>query len=416
MLHKRHSCEIPSNEDNENNINNLDSKFLITSKERINPQTSKETPEIPKIQKIKRNRSINPKYIFIQNLQQLCSESTPKKKKSLYKRGKSVKFRISPEQDQSPTPYIEEYEINNDTTKFANFLENILIKSHYKRKISKKNSIHLKVPNKLRKELDNLNLDIIYPFDNRKGLFEKYYQKIKESLKLISNFSFNSIFSPENDKNVNYLNYEGTCDEKGNKKKLLLLDLDETLIHSEIRDKSNFQYLNKIKDTAKCYHKLFSYIEKNYKYYIDIFFRPYLFDFLHEIQNYFDIAIFTASSKGYADTIINYIDPSNTIFKFRLYRDACIPIQKHIYIKDLRIIKNYEPSNIVLMDNSLYSFINQPSNGMLLYSFYWDDKDDQLIRAKNFLIKYICNAKDVREDLEKWYNYKNSNKSKRILK
>ena len=194
------------------------------------------------------------------------------------------------------------------------------------------------------------------------------------------------------------------------------MDLDETLIHSEIRDKSNFQYLNKIKDTAKCYHKLFSYIEKNYKYYIDIFFRPYLFDFLHEIQNYFDIAIFTASSKGYADTIINYIDPSNTIFKFRLYRDACIPIQKHIYIKDLRIIKNYEPSNIVLMDNSLYSFINQPSNGMLLYSFYWDDKDDQLIRAKNFLIKYICNAKDVREDLEKWYNYKNSNKSKRILK
>ena len=114
MLHKRHSCEIPSNENNENNINNLDSKFLLTSKERTNPQTSKEPSEIPKRQKIKRNRSINPKYIFIQNLQQLCSESTPKKKKSLYKRGKSVKFRISPEQDQSPTPCIEEYEIIHD--------------------------------------------------------------------------------------------------------------------------------------------------------------------------------------------------------------------------------------------------------------------------------------------------------------
>ena len=86
------------------------------------------------------------------------------------------------------------------------------------------------------------------------------------------------------------------------------------------------------------------------------------------------------------------------------------------YIKDLRIIRNYEPSNVVLMDNSLYSFINQPQNGMLLYSFYWDDKDDQLIRAKNFLIKYIYNAKDVREELEKWYNYNEFYKNKRILK
>ena len=42
---------------------------------------------------------------------------------------------------------------------------------------------------------------------------------------------------------------------------------------------------------------------------------------------------------------------------------------------------------------------------MLLYSFYWDNKDDQLIRAKNFLLKYICNAKDVREELERWQYY-----------
>ena len=409
MLQKKLSTQIASND------NIYDIKFLVTPQGKINHQISKEPQEIPKKEKIKRNKSINSKYIFIQNLQQLCSNSTPKKKKSLYKKGKSVKFRLI--SDQCPVNIQEEYEINNETTtNFANFLEQMLTKSHSKRKISKKNTIHLKVPNKLRKEIDNLKIDIVYPVENRQGLFDKYHQKIKESLKIISNISFNSIFSRENDKNVNYLIHEGTCDEKGYKKKLLLLDLDETLIHSEIRDKNNFHFLNKLKDSAKCYHKIFSFIEKNYKYYFDIFFRPYLFDFLHEIHNYFDIAIFTASSKGYADTIIDYIDPSKTFFKFRLYRDACIPIQKHIYIKDLRIIKNYEPSNIVLMDNSLYSFINQPSNGMLLYSFYWDDKDDQLIRAKNFLIKYICNAKDVREDLEKWYNYKNSNKSKRILK
>ena len=61
--------------------------------------------------------------------------------------------------------------------------------------------------------------------------------------------------------------------------------------------------------------------------------------------------------------------------------------------------------NIILMDNSLYSFINQPSNGMLIYSFYSNHKDNQLIHAKNFLIKYIYPSKDVRIEIDKWFNF-----------
>ena len=402
MLKKAKYSETSSS----NNIN--DCQFLIISIDKQTPHLIKENTELEKRGRIKRNRSINPKFVAVQNLNQLSSNYTPKKKKSGNKKGKTVKFK-TPHEDETIQ---EENEINNETTNLVTFLENMLTKTHSKRKISKKDLIHLKVPNKLRKEIDCLNLDIVYPVENRFGHFEKYQQKIKESLKAISKLSFNSIFSLDNAKNINYLIHEGTYDEKGNKKKLLLLDLDETLVHSEIRDKNNFLELNKLKNSANCYHKVFSYIEKNYLYYFDIFFRPYLFDFLHEIQNYFDIAIFTASSKGYADTIINYIDPSNTIFKFRLYRDACIPIQNFIYIKDLRIIRNYEPSNVVLMDNSLYSFINQPRNGMLIYSFYWDNKDDQLIKAKNFLIKHIYNSKDVREELEGWFHYNEFRKNK----
>ena len=92
--------------------------------------------------------------------------------------------------------------------------------------------------------------------------------------------------------------------------------------------------------------------------------------------------------KNYADTIIDYIDKNNEYFKFRLYRDACIPIQNKLYIKDLRIIKDYDPRNVLLMDNSLYSFMNQPSNS-----------------AKNFLINYISPCDDVRKECEKWYHF-----------
>ena len=109
--------------------------------------------------------------------------------------------------------------------------------------------------------------------------------------------------------------------------------------------------------------------------------------------------------KNYADTIIDYIDKNNEYFKFRLYRDACIPIQNKLYIKDLRIIKDYDPRNVLLMDNSLYSFMNQPSNGMLVNSFYMNHKDLQLISAKNFLINYISPCDDVRKECEKWYHF-----------
>jgi Dullard-like phosphatase family protein len=209
--------------------------------------------------------------------------------------------------------------------------------------------------------------------------------------------------------------------EDGPKKKLLLIDLDETLIHSEFRNKDNYKALDAYTRSSKCKSKTFSYSDENYIYYIDVFFRPHLNDFLNAVSKYFDLAIFTAAMKGYADTILDYIDPNNQFFQFRLYRDACIPIQQRLYIKDLRIIKDYDPMNVILMDNSLYSFMNQPSNGMLVNSFYTNHKDTQLISAKNFLINHIFPCNDIRKECEKWYHftdlfYKGTSKEKKEKK
>ena len=169
--------------------NNPDLKFLVTSIDKSIHHIMKESPEKEKRERLKRNRSINPKFYDLQNLNQLSSNHTPKKKKSGNKKGKSVKFKISQiSQEDSIIP--EENEIHNETTNLVNFLENMLTKSHSKRKMSKRNLIHLKVPNKLRKEIDLLSLDIVYPVDNRYGCFDKYQQRIKESLKEISKLSF----------------------------------------------------------------------------------------------------------------------------------------------------------------------------------------------------------------------------------
>ena len=250
------------------------------------------------------------------------------------------------------------------------------------------------------------NLSVVPPSKNIEGNYSYYINSVANSLKEFLNFQYEDIFSKENFNKVNYFYYTiPMIIEDAPKKKLLLIDLDETLIHSEFRNQQNFEQLESCMKSSKCIVKTFSFTDESFTYILDVYFRPYLKTFLKEVSEYFDLAIFTAATKIYADTILDYIDQKNEFFQFRLYREACIPIQNKVYIKDLRIIKDYDPSNVILMDNSLYSFMNQPSNGMLVNSFYMNHKDIQLINAKDFLINHISPCDDVRKECEKWYHF-----------
>lgn len=75
--------------------------------------------------------------------------------------------------------------------------------------------------------------------------------------------------------------------------------------------------------------------------------------------------VFTASYQEYADPILNYLDPEGVLFQARFYRDSCYRLFQpmpngqgttEMYVKDLRIFKNRSLSDIVLVDNSIYSF------------------------------------------------------------
>ena len=264
----------------------------------------------------------------------------------------------------------------------------------------------LELPIDLRFQLSKPNLSIVPPSYNVEGNYTDYINSVAKSIKNFLNFEYEDIFSESNSRKVKYFYYSPPMIiEDEPRKKLLLLDLDETLIHSEFRTNENCEILETIMKNSKCYVKTFSFSDQSYTYVLDVYFRPFLKSFLREISQYFEIGIFTAGTKYYADTILDYIDPNNEYFLFRLYRDACIPIQNRLYIKDLRIIKNYDPCNVILMDNSLYSFMNQPSNGMLVNSFYTNHKDIQLITAKDFLLNHIYSSDDVRKVCEKWYHF-----------
>jgi CTD small phosphatase-like protein 2 len=84
--------------------------------------------------------------------------------------------------------------------------------------------------------------------------------------------------------------------------------------------------------------------------------RPHALDCLKKANECFQIGVFTASHKSYADAVLDYLDPNNELFSFRLYREHCIRTRDGIYMKDLRIIQNRNLKDVVLVDNAVYSF------------------------------------------------------------
>lgn len=180
-----------------------------------------------------------------------------------------------------------------------------------------------------------------------------------------------------------------------NKKKTLILDLDETLIHADFDGR--FEH----------HDQRISFMYDGQEVSVNILLRPGLFEFLKAVSEIFEIFIFTASKKEYADAVLDFLDPERKMIKHRLYRDSCIPINNRVYIKDLSIFVNRKPENLILVDNSFYSFCNQPKNGVLINSFYNDKQDRELINLLNYLQNYLYGVPDVRLVNEQIFNFEN---------
>jgi CTD small phosphatase-like protein 2 len=70
------------------------------------------------------------------------------------------------------------------------------------------------------------------------------------------------------------------------------------------------------------------------------------------------------------------------------------------YVKDLRILRGVDLSEVIIIDNSVLSFIFQIDNGIPILPFYNNKNDGEL----KFLINYLENLaqhKDIRSENKK---------------
>ncbi|CAL5999840.1 Nuclear_LIM interactor-interacting factor [Hexamita inflata] len=168
-------------------------------------------------------------------------------------------------------------------------------------------------------------------------------------------------------------------------KKLLVLDLDETLVHTSFQPVQNADFsVDILIEDAQTVQKFTGYVYK----------RPYVDEFLAKMKQQFEVIVFTASIQQYCDLVMDILDPDKVIKK--LYRTDCT-FQNGAYVKDLRRFET-DLSQVILMDNSALSCMMQPQNSIICPAFY-DDKSDTYLQDIENLMEVLSQCTDIRKVL-----------------
>jgi len=218
-----------------------------------------------------------------------------------------------------------------------------------------------------------------------------FYEYTEECLKTIA-----KIVHPQTSE-IQALQNTAKFSDEIQSKKIVIFDLDETLVHCDSKSFKKSDVVLTVNlptgGTAQ----------------VGVNVRPHLYECLKEAKKNFMIIAYTASHQAYADTILNYLDPKNEYFSYRLYRNNCIRVKaedEQLYVKDLRIFKNLNLSNLVIIDNSVLSFSFHLDNGIPILPYYDNKEDTELLTLINYL-NHLSKVDDIRVENKKYMSLDN---------
>lgn len=207
-------------------------------------------------------------------------------------------------------------------------------------------------------------------------------------------------------------------------KKCLVLDLDETLVHSSFRAVKGADFVLPVHVRSllfsssihipTCTYTHTSLISSHHSgftnaqiedvvHFVYVTKRPGVDTFLLEMSKHYEIIIYTASLNKYADALLNLLD-TNRVIRTRLFRESCVYYEGN-YIKDLALL-NRPLDQTIIIDNSPASYMFHPENAIDCGSFIDDPKDVELEQIGQFLIG-LKDVSDVRGTVNLWRHWPN---------
>ncbi len=164
---------------------------------------------------------------------------------------------------------------------------------------------------------------------------------------------------------------------------LLILDIDETLIHATegtVNTSSDFE--------IPPYH--FSK-------------RPFLSEFLATVSQHYRIALWSSSSAKYVSAIASQIIPVTISLEFQWSHNHCVhsynpDLQKMCTIKDLKKVKRlgYDLDRVLIVDDTPRKLVRNYGNAIYIQPFTGDPEDSELQKLSLYLTS-LADCENVRK-------------------
>ena len=198
--------------------------------------------------------------------------------------------------------------------------------------------------------------DIITQLSKQNLYYNNLYSNNTNNLNLNLNLLHQQALTPINRRNKlyeeNFLLPEKSSKFEG--KKTLVLDIDETLVHSSFFPFEKNDLVLNVNFDGIFYN-------------IYVLVRPWAEQFIKYISKFFEIITFTASIPAYASPLLDILDKEKNI-QHRLYREHCTFING-VFIKDLKRL-NRNLKDIIIVDNSPLAFAFDIENGLPIISSF----------------------------------------------
>ncbi|KAG8842248.1 hypothetical protein FRB91_004290 [Serendipita sp. 411] len=167
--------------------------------------------------------------------------------------------------------------------------------------------------------------------------------------------------------------------EKHKGRKCLVLDMDETLLHSSFKMMPQHDFTVPVEIEWQWHN---AYVLK----------RPGVEEFLRRMGELYEVIVYTASVSKYADPVLDKVDTHKAV-SYRLFRESCYNHRGN-YVKDLSMLGRPLDTCIIL-DNSPASYLFHPNNAVPVTTWFNDPLDTELTDLIGFLTD-LADVEDVR--------------------
>uniref|UniRef100_A0A7S0EIA9 FCP1 homology domain-containing protein n=1 Tax=Hanusia phi TaxID=3032 RepID=A0A7S0EIA9_9CRYP len=168
------------------------------------------------------------------------------------------------------------------------------------------------------------------------------------------------------------------------RKMTLILDLDETLVHSSVKPLDYYNWKIHIPASGD---------QRSCTFFVAV--RPHTSLFLQAVSRWYEVVVFTASLQHYADPVIDLIDPGNCVSR-RFFRPSC-RVEQGNFLKDISVVRK-DLSQVVIVDNCPVAYSLHADNGIPIQTWHNDPNDDALLSLLPILSGLVL-LKDVRSIL-----------------